>query len=165
MKATPTIRGATTTDLPAINSIIELCVMGWNLPDRVKRLSLDSYRYRPDDLDHLDIFIAETPEGVISGIAALEPASQRDLPAGKHGLLLHGLYVAPEKQRHGIGAALLGKAMEKVAAEKADGLLVKAQADASSYFAAQGFSRLPIEDPEKDYPNRWWKTANPIDER
>jgi hypothetical protein len=47
------IRTARESDLGALNEVIEACVMGWNLPERVKRLSLGSYRYQPHDLAHL----------------------------------------------------------------------------------------------------------------
>ena len=155
------IRQASTADLPAIDAIIERCVMGWDLPPRVKRLSLESYRYRPEDLAHLDLIVAEVTDGPIAGVAALEPANPRDLPVGQHGLLLHGLYVDPDRQRQGIGQALLAQAMERVRRRHADGLLVKAQADANPFFASQGFSRLPVEDPARDYPHRWWKPLRP----
>jgi hypothetical protein len=42
-----------------------------------------------------------------------------------------------------------------------DGLLVKAQADASGFFAARGLQRLAVDDPARDYPYRYWLAARP----
>ena len=155
------IRAATQDDLPAINAIIEACVMGWDLPERVKRLSLDSYRCHDQDLKHLDIFVATSARGKIVGVSALEPADEKDLPEHKAGLLLHGLYVMPALQQRGVGALLLQHACEQVCAQGLDGLLVKAQADANSYFASQGLVPLPARDPGRDYPHRWWRAVTP----
>lgn len=55
--------------------------MTWNLPQRVKRLSLPSYRYTPLDFDHLEIVVAEDDQHNIIGIAAWEQASAKDTPA------------------------------------------------------------------------------------
>jgi hypothetical protein len=41
-----------------------------------------------------------------------------------------------------------------------DGLLVKAQQDASGFFRAMGMQRLPVEDPARQYANRFWKPMN-----
>ncbi|MFN2338454.1 MAG: GNAT family N-acetyltransferase, partial [Gammaproteobacteria bacterium] len=87
------LRQVTTRDLPAINQVIDAAVMGWNLPERVKRLALPSYHYDALDLDHLEIQVVEDGAGDITGVVACEPASPADIPAGMTGLLLHGLYV------------------------------------------------------------------------
>ncbi len=155
------IRAATDDDLPAINAIIEACVMGWDLPERVKRLSLDSYRYATEDLDHLALFVATSASGDIVGVAALERADKKDLPANQTGLLLHGIYVMPGWQRSGVGKQLLARAFGEAGEQGVDGLLVKAQADANSYFASQGFIPLPVVDPGRDYPHRWWRAVTP----
>ena len=155
------LRPARADDLAALNGIIERAVMTWNLPERVKRLSLPSYRYHPHDLDHLHVVVAEDAEHVIIGVASWEPASPRDLPAGQRGLLLHGLYVDPAHLRRGVGSQLLDAALAAAQAQGFDGLLVKAQADANGFFAARGMQRLPVEDPARDYPNRFWQTVRP----
>jgi predicted N-acetyltransferase YhbS len=153
------IRSISRDDLDAVNAIIESCVMSWNLPERVKRLVLGSYHYNLYDLEHFEILSAETAAGTITGVAALEDAMPSDLPREKSGLLLHGLYVAPEHQKQGIGSSLLEAALESSRKHGKNGLLVKSHADASGFFLAQGFSELPIENSKTDYPHRWWKTV------
>lgn len=130
--------------------------MGWNLPERVKRLSLDSYRYRDHDLEHLQLAVAGNPLGRIAGVAAWGPAEAGDSPAAKAALLLHGLYVAPDSQGRGIGTLLIQEALAAATAAGLDGLLVKAQAQAAGYFRAQGFVHLPVIDSSRDYPYRYW---------
>lgn len=130
--------------------------MGWNLPERVKRLSLASYRYQEHDLEHLKLVLAESPAGEVAGVAAWEPAEPGDCPQGKTALLLHGLYVAPDSQGRGIGALLIREALAAAKAAELDGLLVKAQADAAGYFRSRGFVSLPVIDPNRDYPHRYW---------
>ena len=153
------LRQARVEDLAGLNGVIERAVMTWHLAERVKRLSLPSYRYHPHDLDHLHIVVAEDAEHAIIGVAACEAASPRDLPAGKHGLLLHGLYVDPLHLRRGVGTRLLDAALAAAQAQGFDGLLVKAQADANGFFEKQGMHRLPVDDPARDYPHRFWKTV------
>lgn len=153
------LRQARTTDLAALNGIIGRAVMTWQLAERVKRLSLPSYLYHPHDLDHLHIEVAEDMEHALIGIAAWEPASPRDLPAGQRGLLLHGLYVDPNHLRRGVGTRLLDAAWAAAQAQGFDGLLVKAQADAHGFFEHYGMQRLPIHEPERDYPHRYWQAV------
>lgn len=152
-----TIRPATPDDLPAVNQVIEAAVMTWQLPERVKRLSLPSYRYDALDLDHLETVVAVTHSGRIVGVAAWEEAEPQDCPAGKTALLLHGLYVSPEEQRGGIGSRLLAAAEEAARIAGTDGLLVKAQNDAVAFFLAHGLERFPALDPARHYANRLWK--------
>ena len=151
------IRPATTDDLANINAIIEACVMSWDLPDRVKRLSVNSYQYSELDLKHLSVVVAVTASNEIAGVAAWEPANPSDLPENTTGNLLHGLYVSPMHQNRGIGALLTEHALTTSLRDQTDGLLVKAQADANGFFEKQGFNKLPIRDTARDYPHRWWK--------
>lgn len=156
---TATLRLAHADDLAALNGVIERAIMTWRLPERVKRLSLPSYRYHPHDLDHLHLVVAENADRVIIGVAAWQTAHPRDLRTGQHGLLLHGLYVDPAYQRRGVGARLLEAVDTAAQAQGFDGVLAKAQADAVAFFEASGWQRLPIEDPKRDYPHRFWRIA------
>jgi predicted N-acetyltransferase YhbS len=156
------LRPATSADLAAINAVIERAVMAWQLPERVKRLALPTYRYHPHDLEHLNIVVAESSEHGVIGVAAWEPANPRDLPAGQTGLLLHGLYVDPERQRQGVGRQLLVAAVAAAREQGYNGVLVKAQADAESFFLAQGLQRLECSDPARDYPLRYWADAHTL---
>jgi predicted N-acetyltransferase YhbS len=159
------LRPAMPADLAAVNAVIERAVMTWNLPERVKRLTLPSYRYNAHDLDHLHMVVAEDAGHALLGVAAWEPASPRDLPAGKSGLLLHGLYVDPDRQRGGVGSRLLDAALTAAREQGFDGLLVKAQSDAADFFVARGLQRLPVVDPDRDYPHRFWKATDRNDSK
>jgi GNAT superfamily N-acetyltransferase len=156
-KPTIKIRPATLDDLDAVNRVIEAAIMTWNLPERVKRLSLPSYRYNALDFEHLQMAVAVDADGRILGVAGWEPAEPRDCPAGKTGLLLHGLYVDPAASRQGIGARLLDAAASAARNAGMDGLLVKAQEDAVGFFLRQGLRALPVEDRARHYANRLWK--------
>lgn len=151
------LRPAQAVDLAALNAVIERAVMSWNLPERVKRLSLATYRYQPHDLAHLHVLVAEDAGGAIVGVVACEPANPRDVPDGKRGLLLHGLYVDPAQARRGVGGRLLEAALDAAREQGFDGLLVKAQSDAVGFFAARGLRLLPVEDAARDYPHRYWQ--------
>ena len=150
------VRPAGADDLAALNGVVERAVMTWRMAERVKRLSLPSYRYHARDLDHLHLVVAEDPLHAIVGVAAWEPATPRDLPDGRRGLLLHGLYVDPAHQRRGLGSVLLDAATVAARTAGYDGVLVKAQADASGFFAGRGLPPLPVRDPARDYPHRFW---------
>lgn len=151
------IRPAVEADLPAINGIIEAAVMSWDLPERVKRLSLASYRYKPIDLDYLETVVAVDGSGEhILGVAAWEQAGAKDAPPGPKALLLHGLYVHPSFQHRGVGSALYVEALKAVAESGCDGLLVKAQDDAVGFFSALGMQRLLPREAGRDYANRFW---------
>jgi predicted N-acetyltransferase YhbS len=151
-----TLRPANKTDLAAINRLIERAVQTWNLPERVKRLALPTYLYTVHDLDHLHIFIAEDSAAAVIGVAAWEDAAPRDCPQGCRGLLLHGLYVDPDRQRGGTGSRLLSAAAGAAREQGYDGLLVKAQADAEGFFRSRGLQQLAVADASRDYPNRFW---------
>lgn len=150
------VRVATVADLPAVNSIVERAVMTWKLPERVKRLGLPSYRYHAHDFVHMHLAVAEDAHGTVLGVAAWDTPDPRDMPAGRRGLLLHGLYVDPQRQHAGIGSLLLDAAAAAARAGDCDGVLVKAQADAAGFFAARGMRLQPVEDPARDYPHRYW---------
>lgn len=150
------LREATPADLPAINTLISAAVMTWNLPERVKRLSLPSYHYDQTDLQHLVIQLAETEPGRLAGIVAWEPADTRDTPQAQPGLLLHGIYVLPDVHQQGIGRQLLAAAQQAARQGGYAGLLVKAQPDAEGFFLACGLSPLPVTDKSRHYHHRYW---------
>ena len=133
--------------------------MTWDLPERVKRLALPSYRYTSTDLEHLEMVVAEDDRQATMGVAAWEPADAKDIPAGHTALLLHGIYVDPSYHHQGIGALLFQAAERAVRKRRRDGLLVKAQEDANGFFIAQGMSSLQVEDPLRHYANRFWKST------
>jgi predicted N-acetyltransferase YhbS len=150
------LRPANKADLAGINRVIERAVLTWNLPERVKRLALPTYRYTEQDLHHLHLVIAEDSAAAVVGVAAWEDAAARDCPQGRRGMLLHGLYVDPDRQRGGTGSRLLSAAAEAARERGYDGLLVKAQADAEGFFRSRGLQQLAVADANRDYPNRFW---------
>lgn len=150
------LRAITVADLPAANGVVERAVMTWKLAERVKRLSLPMHRYHPHDFLHMAGVVAKEAAGVLVGVAVWDAADPRDCPGGERGLLLHGLYVDPARHRAGIGSRLLDAAAAAARAAGCVGLLVKAQADASGFFAARGLEPLPVIDPARDYPHRYW---------
>lgn len=152
-------RAATAIDLGEINDVVRQCVMTWDLPERVKRLSLGSYLYNAHDLLHLEMRVALDDSGRIQGVAAWEPAEPSDLPPGTEGILLHGLFVHPAAQGDAIGSGLVDIVVEAARLSGNDGVLVKAQADANGFFRKRGFTHLLVKDPARDYANRWWKTV------
>ena len=160
LSASIELRQAHAADLPAINGVIERAIASWQLPERVKRLSLPIYRYHAHDLIPLHLVVAEDASGAVIGVAAWEPADPRDLPADKRGLLLHGLYVDPARQHRGAGGRLLDAAAEAARAWGFDGVLVKAHADANGFFEARGLQRLAVEDAARHYPHRFWLATN-----
>lgn len=155
------LRTAKKSDLEAINAVIEAAVMGWRLPERIKRLALPSYRYTEVDYEHIEFVVAEIADRGIVGVAGCEIADPGEVP-GKQALLLHGLYVLPDMQHKGIGTKLL-QAVETLLSKYAcDGLLVKAQADAIGFFEHQGMQRLETTTPQSDYTYRFWKPFHPM---
>ena len=156
------LRPASAFDLRAVNGVIESAIDTWDVPARVKRLSMPLYCYSDHDLDFLDLVVAEA-EGIgIVGVSAWEQADPGDAPAGHSALLLHGIYVAPDQHRKGVGTQLF-KAAEKAASSRGlDGVLVKAQPGAGDFFFALGLERVPVEDHRRDYPHRFWKPVNGV---
>ena len=154
------LRKANVSDLAAINRVVERGVMAWNLPERVKRLSLPGYLYHEHDLKTCGLVVIEGDNNRVLGIAAWEQAAPRDTPQGYHALQLHGIYVDPVYQHQGIGSRLLLAAEQAAIRNGCDGLLVKVQASAAGFFLARGMQPLEVEDARRDYAHRYWKRLN-----
>jgi N-acetylglutamate synthase-like GNAT family acetyltransferase len=151
------IREATENDLDSLNGVIRRAVMDWEIPERVKRLSLPSLQYDELDLEHFVILVAET-DSRITGVAALDTAP-RNVGEQISALLLHGIYVDPAHQREGIGRKLLS-AMEEIVLQKdAGALLVKAQKDAEGFYHSMGLHKLENDRSGNGYALRYWKTV------
>ena len=153
------------SDLDAINDIITRAIGTWTVSERVKRLSLPSYLYQPEDLDHLELLLAMDGHQPVA-IAAWEPAESKHLPPGQTGLLLHGLYVDPDVARSGLGSALLNACQDAARERGFKGVLVKATRDAVGFFERCGFMRLPVMSQDRDYELRYWlPCAEPLSPR
>lgn len=150
------IRPADAGDLDALNRVIEAAVMSWELPERVKRLSLPLYRYTRHDLAHLGMVVAEDRRQQLVGIAAWEKADSRESPDARPALLLHGIYVDPAYHRQGIGRRLFIVAEEVACRLGYSGLLVRAQPDAMGFFTSCGMRKLAVDAPACQYAHRFW---------
>jgi len=159
MIESPCLRQANVSDLESVNRLIERAINTWDIYGSVKRLVMSSYYYTAHDLDFLELVVAEAADVGIVGVAAWEQACQGDNPAGHSALLLHGIYVAPDHQRHGIATRLLQAAESATTTHGYDGLLVKAQPGAEGFFLACGMERLAVGNERRDYPHRFWKPA------
>jgi GNAT superfamily N-acetyltransferase len=115
------------------------------------------YRYTGIDLEHLEMVVAVIDQLRVVGVAAWEPAEEGEVPEGHTALLLHGIYVDHTCHRQGIGSRLLEAAELAIRRLRRDGLLVRAQPDASGFFVSRGMGRIPVEDPARQYANRFWK--------
>lgn len=144
------IRQAAISDLPDINRLVESAVMNWEMPERVKRLSLPSYQYDDQDFLHMKIYIAENDEQKLVGVYALSDAAIDN--KSQSACLLHGIYVLPDFQRQGIGEALFADAEDHLKKTGGNRLLVKAQAGAIGFFQAQGMTERPVKNNVRDYP-------------
>jgi predicted N-acetyltransferase YhbS len=152
-----TIRPAVEIDLDQINHLITASIAGWNLSERVKRLALSSYHYKPDDFKHFELWVAQNDNN-IAGIIALDKqltSNQKHQSA----LLVHGLYVLPECQRQHIGSQLIGLAHQRASDLGAEGILLKAIRDAENFFSAIGMKKQPVIDSQRDYDRSYWQAC------
>lgn len=150
-----TLRPGGLGDLDAVNRIITRAIGTWNVSERVKRLSLPVYHYQGEDLEHLELLMAMNGDEPVA-VAAWEPAEPKQMPAGKTGLLLHGLYVDPDVARCGIGSSLLAACRDAAEQQGFDGVLVKATRDAVGFFERSSLARLPVLREGRDYDLRYW---------
>ena len=149
------VREASPDDLASVNQVIRSAIMSWGTPDRVKRLSLPVYSYSLQDMKYLSMYVGQNETGIV-GVAACEPAQDSETPIRKTGVLLHGIYVRSDRHRQGVGTELLCEARRHAQRCGADGLLVKAHSEACGFFSAQGLRMLPVINPYRDYPYRFW---------
>ena len=147
------VRVAVTPDIPEINRLIDMAVMNWPMPTRLKRLASPILRYDLVDLGFLKVFVA-TFSGQVVGVAAWDIATLQVLPNGPGGLF-HGLYVLPLFQGQGVGKKLMSTVFDDARCHHVNGLLIKAQRVSKNYFAHQGIQALSVD--EGDYPYKYWK--------
>ena len=152
------IRQGRLEDIDQINQVLEQAVMSWDLPERVKRLAIPSYRYHAYDMNSMSFYLAESASGQVSGVAALEAIPSSEDQQNAPSMLLHGLYVIPVCHHRGIGRQLLATAEEHAQREGFSGLMVKAQPEAKAFLSRNGYKELAVEDTRKDYQYRLWKS-------
>jgi GNAT superfamily N-acetyltransferase len=127
--------------LAAVNALIERAIEGWDLSPRVKRAAAESYRYDAHDAAEGQFLRAFDADGALSGVAVLLAPDPRDADPAE-ARLLHGLFVAPERQGHGVGARLLEAAGAAARDGGATRLIVRAQRGARDYFRDRGFQQM-----------------------
>ena len=155
MTANLRIRCANKSDLPFINAVINAALTTWPISPRAQRLFTEALAYDAVDLRHFEMFVCVHDDRVV-GIAAWDP---HDEPS-----LFHGLYVTPDYQRRGTGAALMNTVFARARTLGKDGLLIKSARASISYFEALAFERI---DPsaESDYPYSFWCPITLANER
>ncbi len=151
--AEATIADARASDLPEINRIISRAVLGWPLPQRVKRLTLPMLQYDAIDFEHYAALVCSRQIVIGCGLWLNEPLSFGPQYCGG---LLHGIYVDPAAQGQGIGRKLLQEVFLRAATAGLDGILVKAERVSQGFFERSGMELLPQLAPN-DYPYRYWK--------
>ena len=142
-------RRARPSDLDAINRLINLAVMNWPLPNRLKRRAVPVMQYDLVDFDHFDLFVCERGNDIL-GVSAV------DLTFAPTKGLLHGLYVLPIIRGHGIGKQLMQLGFGWAADNQLESVLMKAEGVSVSYFQKLGFEPLKGLGPN-DYPYQFEK--------
>tara|TARA_Y100001933_G_scaffold202335_1_gene204189 strand:- start:2133 stop:2657 length:525 start_codon:yes stop_codon:yes gene_type:complete len=135
------IRRAALDDLSTVNDIVTAAVLGWPMAERLKRVALRVLTYDAVDLREMEVLLAEV-DGLPVGVAAWDPGAVLHGSGVRRGALLHGLYVVPEAQGCGIGAALQRRAATRAALAGCDALVVKSERVSVGYFERRGYRRL-----------------------
>jgi GNAT superfamily N-acetyltransferase len=135
------IRRAALEDLSTVNDIVTAAVLGWPMAERLKRVALRVLTYDAVDLREMEVLLAEV-DGLPVGVAAWDPGAVLQGGGVRRGALLHGLYVVPEAQGCGIGAALQRRIATRAAVAGCDALVVKSERVSVGYFERCGYRRL-----------------------
>lgn len=139
-------------DLADINQIIESAVMQWDLPERVKRLSLPSMTYTETDFAYYQM-IKAVCQNSICGVLAMDHDTYRS----EHASLIHGIFVGPDKQKQGVGSRLIQEAERLSQLAGSKHITVRAQKDAQGFFLSNGMNKLDIQNVQSDYATRYTK--------
>lgn len=149
-----TLREIDTDELATANDIVVSAIESWDMKPRLRRLVSQTYQYDAGDFDTMRLFLLEDehPQAML----AVEDYPGDEVNVNARILLLHGIYVRPERHGEGMGRQLL-EATKALAREGGfAGVLVKAHASANGFFQATGMQELPITDERRDYPHRFW---------
>ena len=151
-------------DLPLVRSVIRSAVNAWPAPERLKRCALPVLMYDEQDLDDFELLLL-TKDGSPLAVGAWQPQAALDDPDGRISTLLHGLYVAESAQRNGFGTELQSVISRRAAAAGFNGLHVKAERFAVTYFARCGYRRLASAEQPRNapaYPYWFWQPCATI---
>ena len=159
------------SDLPQINEIIRAAVDAWPLPARLRRLTTPLLEYKATDSLDLEFLIARvatschtTSQTIPVGVAAWDFSNVYPGPGEYRSALLHGLYVTPHHQRHGVGCALQQATYTRALAKGRTAMVVKAERVSESYFQQCGYHGLSSNELGiADYPYLYWHPINARD--
>ena len=143
-------------ELVRVNEVVAASLGSWGLPARVRRLALPSLLYNEVDLEMMNVVLVEDLESGVA-VAAWEAAAGRDAVPGSRSVLLHGLYVVPSSQGHGLGTALLELASHWMLSRGFDGITARVWRESEGFFHSRGFVPLTRSDTDGSYPHRMWR--------
>ena len=149
-----TLASASAAELVSANLVISSAVKSWQLPERLKRLSLPLLHYTEADLADYEILLCRNNAQVVA-MAAWDNSHVYRGPDHISCALLHGLYVCFDHQGCGLGQRLQTAVGHRAAKHGFKGLLVKSQRVSTGYFANQGYQHTTEFD--DDYPYLFWK--------
>jgi N-acetylglutamate synthase-like GNAT family acetyltransferase len=127
------MRKACVEDLNSINRVIELCLSNRPVSDRIKKLTLPSLLIEPTDLEYMAIWVVGEP---VTGVLGLQEIDE--------GMLLHSMYVNPNKSNQGVGSELFRHAHQLTVQNNKDRLIVKAFSESIGFFEKIGFTSSDI---------------------
>ena len=149
-----TLKSALAEELVSANLVISSAVRAWELPERLKRLSLPLLHYTEADLADYEILLCCDNDRVVA-MAAWDNSNIYRGPGRIPCALLHGLYVCFDHQGCGLGQRLQTAVSHRAAKHGFRGLLVKSQRVSTGYFAHQDYQHTT--DFDDDYPYLFWK--------
>jgi GNAT superfamily N-acetyltransferase len=127
--------------------------MAWPLSERLRRLSLPLLIYSETDWQYYE-FLVMRDGSTVAAMSAWDSHTRLSTQYGS-AALLHGLYVAPDWQGQSIGWQLVQAVAKKARALPVDGLLIKAERVAASYFKQRGMLAVAATG-RQDYPYQFW---------
>lgn len=139
-------------DLDTINGVVAAATLSWNLPARVRRLALPSLLYNAVDLQHMSIARVDADTVGALGVALWEETGDAGQAANKRAVLLHGLYILPHYQRHGVGTRLLELVADWARARGFESIIARAWRESESFFIARGFTARGANGTADTYP-------------
>jgi GNAT superfamily N-acetyltransferase len=144
--------GGAGRDLDTINGVVAAATLSWNLTARVRRLALPSLLYNAVDLQHMCIARIDADTVGALGVALWEDTAEAGQATDKRAVLLHGLYILPHYQRHGVGTCLLELVADWARARGFESLIARAWRESESFFIARGFTARAANGTADTYP-------------
>ncbi|MEC8126158.1 MAG: GNAT family N-acetyltransferase [Pseudomonadota bacterium] len=139
--------------LQAINTVLTSSITTWNLVDRLRRLSSDTYHYRESNLIDDQVYGLRAQNKTPPAILALND-NALELPRDLSSLQIHCLCVHADYQRQGLRQHLIENALKLAQMRHLNAVLVKSHESTVSYFEKQGFRLTPVIDEVCDFPYR-----------